>query len=256
MRKLLLLSAMLLVAAPLSAQRYPRRPREREVQAGRASWPAPHAWMGFNLQVGQASGIFSNYVSAGIGAGGYFLYRPDAEGVFGLRAGAMFMIYGSQTRRYPLLPGIAADVTTRNEIFGMTLGPQFTFGRGATKLYGYGGIGFSYFATRSSVEGSGNVGQPFAETTNYDDFTFASEGGGGLLINLSRGGVPVALDLGARYLNNGRVTYVTESGVSVDLANNRLNVDPIDSEANLIVYHLGVVIGLRARRYARGRDDD
>ncbi len=255
MRKLLLVSAMLLVAAPLSAQRYPRRPREREVEADRASRPAPHAWMGFNLQVGQASGIFSNYVSAGIGGGGYFLYRPDAGGVFGLRAGAMFMIYGSQTRRYPLLPGIAADVTTRNEIVGMTLGPQLTLGRGAAKLYGYGGIGFSYFATRSSVEGSGNVNQPFASTTNYDDFTFASEGGGGMWVFLSRGRTPVALDLGVRYLNNGRVTYVTESGVSVDLANNRLNVDPIDSEANLIVYHLGVVIGLRVRERFQ-RDDD
>ena len=254
MRTLLLLSAMLLVAAPLSAQRYPRRPREREVEADRSSWPAPHAWMGFNLQVGQASGIFSNYVSAGIGGGGYFLYRPDAEGVFGLRAGAMLMIYGSQTRRYPLLPGIAADVTTRNEIVGMTLGPQLTFGRGAAKVYGYGGIGFSYFATRSSVEGSGNVNQPFASTTNYDDFTFASEGGGGMWVFLSRGRTPVALDLGVRYLNNGRVTYVTENGVRV--VGNDLEVDPIDSEANLIVYHLGVTIGLRARERVRRSDDD
>ena len=99
------------------------------------------------------------------------------------------------------------------------------------------------------------MNQPFASTTNYDDFTFASEGGGGVWVFLSRGRTPVALDLGVRYLNNGRVTYVTESGVSVDLANNRLNVDPIDSEANLIVYHLGVVIGLRVRERFR-RDDD
>jgi hypothetical protein len=256
MRKVSLLGVMLLVAGPLSAQRYPGRARERapEPERERAIWPAPHAWMGLSLQVGQASGIFSNYVQAGIGGGGYFLYRPDAEGVFGLRAGGMFMIYGSQTRRYPLLPGIAADVTTRNEIIGMTLGPQLTFGRGAAKLYGYGGIGFSYFATRSSVEGSGNVNQPFASTTNYDDFTVASEGGGGVWVSLSRGRTPVALDLGVRYLNNGRVTYVTESGVRV--VGNNLEVDPIDSEANLIVYHFGVAIGLRARHYQRGRDDD
>ena len=243
MRKALLPGVMLLIAAPLSAQRYPRR--ERESETVRTSWSPPRAFVAMNFQVGQASGMFSNYVQAGFGFGGHFLYRPDPEGVFGIRAGGMFMIYGSQTHRYPLVPGIAVDVTTQNQIVGMTLGPQFTFGHGGVQAYGYGGIGFSYFATRSSVEGSGNQ-SPFASTTNYDDFTFAGEGGGGLLINLSRGRVPIALDLGARYLNNGRVTYVTEGGISFN--GTTPDVNPIDSEANLIVYHLGVVIGLRAHR--------
>jgi len=247
MKRIVLAGVMLLAAAPLAAQR---------AELPQAWYPPPRAYVAANVQIAQASGIFSNYVQAGFGFGGHFLYRPDPEGVFGIRAGGMFVIYGSQTHRYPLVPGILVDVTTQNQIAGFTFGPQLTFGRGAVQAYGHGGIGFSYFATTSSVEGSGNVGQPFASTTNYDDFTFAGEGGGGVWVFLSRRRTPVALDLGVRYLQNGRVTYVTESGVTVDQTTNQLVVDPIDSEANLIVYHVGVVIGLRARRYARGRDDD
>jgi hypothetical protein len=36
---------------------------------------------------------------------------------------------------------------------------------------------------------------------------------------------------------------VTKNGVSV--SGNTLIVDPIASEANLVVYHLGVMVGLR-----------
>ena len=203
----------------------------------------PVAFVGGGLQVGQSTGEFSNYVQGGIGLGGGFLYKPDADGALGLRVSAMFMIYGSQTNRYPLVPGITVDVTTNNQIAGLTLGPQFTLGRGAVQWYGNGGIGFSYFATTSEVRGTSSGQSPFASSTNYDDFTFASEGGSGLLVKIGRGNVQ--LDLGARYLNNGRVSFVTRDGVSV--SGNQLFVNPINSEANLIVYHLGVMVGLRRR---------
>jgi hypothetical protein len=39
------------------------------------------------------------------------------------------------------------------------------------------------------------------------------------------------------------VTYVTKERVS--FVGNQLVVDPVDSKANLVVYHLGVAIGLR-----------
>ncbi|MDP3775261.1 MAG: hypothetical protein Q8Q85_13445 [Gemmatimonadales bacterium] len=221
------------VAGPAWGQRSPYR--EPDLR------PAT-AFLGFDVEVGQSTGEFSNYVQGGIGFGGGFLYKPDADGALGLRVSAMYLIYGSQTNRYPLVPGITVDVTTNNQIAGLTLGPQFTLGRGSVQWYVNGGIGFSYFATTSEVEGTSSGQSPFASSTNYDDFTFASEGGSGLLVRLGRGG-KVSLDLGARYLNNGRVTFVTKNGVTV--SGNTLLVDPIDSEANLIVYHLGVQIGLR-----------
>jgi hypothetical protein len=184
-------------------------------------------------------------VDLGWGGGGYLLYHPRG-GPLGIRFGATYLIYGSQTHRYPLVPGIAVDVTTRNQIAQFSLGPQVTVGRGVVRPYGFGAIGGSFFWTNSSVEGSDQNNQPFASTTNYHDGTFSSEIGGGVLVRLSAGRVPVLLDAGLRYLNNGRVTYVTKERVTI--SGNQLLVDPVDSEANLLVYHLGVAIGLRRSR--------
>lgn len=240
MRKLTAVAlAVLFVPAVARAQRYD--------DANIVRLPDPKGFFDIALDVGQATGEFRNYVDAGIGLHGGFRFRPDPSGVFGLRVSGSFLVYGSTTARYSnVIPGIDIDVTTTNALGGLTVGPDFTFGGGALQPYGYGGVGFSYFATTSSAEGSSNTSSPFATTTNFDDFTLASEGGAGLRIRLSRGRTPVFLDLGARYLNNGRVKYVTKDGLSV--VNNELVVDPINSEANLIVYHLGVSIGARSSR--------
>ena len=217
-------------AGPIQAQRRPYR---------EPNLAPPVAFVGGGLQVGRAVGEFANNVDVGIGFGGSFLYTPTPDGVLGLRVSGMFLIYGSQTNRYPLLPLITVDVTTTNSIVGLTVGPQLMFGRGGVRAYANGGVGFSYFATTSEVRGS-NGNSPFASSTNYDDFTFASEGGGGLLVRISR---TVSLDIGARYLNNGRVTYVTKDGIDVTV--DPPIISPIDSEANLVMYHLGVMVGLR-----------
>jgi hypothetical protein len=132
-------------------------------------------------------------------------------------------------------------VTTDNQIVQFALGPQLTIGQGALQAYGFGTFGGSIFSTTSSVEGSNQNNEQFASTTNHSDATFSSEFGGGVLVRVSRG-QPVLLDIGARYLKNGRVTYVTKERVSI--VGNQLLVNPVDSEANLVVYHLGVTVGV------------
>lgn len=204
----------------------------------------PRATLGLSLQIGQAVGQFHQYVNVGGGGGGYLLYRPWRDAPLGIRFHAMYLVYGSQTHRYPLVPGIAVDVTTRNQIAQVSLGPQVTLGQGPLQVYGFASFGGSFFSTTSGVEGSDQSNQPFASTTNYEDGTASAEFGGGLLIRVSQR-APISIDLGARYLNNGRVTYVTKERVRIDTNNNQLVVDPVDSKANLIVYHLGVAIGLR-----------
>jgi hypothetical protein len=209
----------------------------------REVYPAPpRGTLGLSFQVGQAVGQFHQYVNVGGGGGGYLLFRPWRDAPLGFRFHVMYLVYGSQTHRYPLVPGIAVDVTTRNQIAQVSLGPQVTLGRGPLQVYGFAAFGGSFFSTTSSVEGSDPNSQQFASTTNYEDGTAAGEFGGGLLIRLSQR-APIAIDLGARYLNNGRVTYVTKERVRI--VNNQLLVNPVDSKANLIVYHLGVAIGLR-----------
>jgi hypothetical protein len=205
-----------------------------------AQQPPPQAYAGLSFQVGQARGQFADYVDVGWGGGGYVVYRPGGAAL-GVRLGATYLIYGSQTHRYPLVPGVTVDVTTRNQIAQFAIGPQLTIGQGVVRVYGFGAIGASFFWTNSSVEGSDN-NQPFASTTNYHDGTFAGELGSGLQIRLGGRRVPIFADLGVRYVNNGRVTYVTKDRVTI--SGNQLLVDPVDSEANLLVYHLGVTVGL------------
>jgi hypothetical protein len=115
--------------------------------------------------------------------------------------------------------------------------------RGAVRPYAYGQVGFSYFATTSSVEGSGNT-QPFANSTNFDDFTFATSAGTGVLIVLSHRR-PVTLDLGARYVYNGRARYLREGSIAI--SGTTITYSPIESETNLILYMIGVSVGLRGR---------
>jgi hypothetical protein len=204
--------------------------------------PPPSAYLGLSLQVGQARGQFANYVDYGGGGGGYLVFRPNRHGPFGVRLDLMYLVYGSQTHRYPLVPGIVVDVTTDNQIFQFALGPQLTIGQGALQAYGFGTVGGSFFATTSGVEGTDQNNQEFASTTNHSDGTFSGEVGGGVLVRVNQR-VPVFVDIGARYLKNGRVTYVTKDRVTI--SGNQLLVDPVDSDANLIVFHVGVAIGLR-----------
>jgi hypothetical protein len=217
-------------------------PARAQDDGTREALPAPSGYLGLSLQVGQAKGQFADYVDYGGALGGYLLFRPNRNGPFGVRLDLMYLNYGSQSHRYPLVPGIVVDVTTDNQIFQIALGPQLTIGQGALRVYGFGTVGGSFFSTTSGVEGTDQNNQQFASTTNHADATFSSELGGGVLIRVSRG-QPVLLDIGARYLRNGRVTYVTKERVTI--SGNQLIVDPVNSEANLIVYHLGVSIGVR-----------
>ena len=202
---------------------------------------APRGYVGLSLQVGKATGQFADYVDYGGGLGGYLLFQPSRGGPFAVRLDLMYLNYGSQSHRYPLVPGIVVDVTTDNQIFQFALGPQLTIGQGALRVYGFGTFGGSLFSTTSGVEGTDQNNQQFASTTNHSDATFSSELGGGVLIRVSRG-QPVLLDVGVRYLRNGRVTYVTKERVTI--SGNQLLVDPVNSDANLMVFHLGVSVGV------------
>jgi hypothetical protein len=199
----------------------------------------PRAQVGLAAVLAQPTGEFADYVGLGVGVAGHAVWAPG--GVLGLRADASWLIYGSETRRYQLVPLVDVDVTTNNQIAGFQIGPQLTLGTGDAQVYGYGQLGFSYFVTSSSVAGSGNI-EPFANSTNFDDFTFATSAGGGVRFRVSHGRFPVALDLGARYLYNGRARYLREG--SIDITGNTVTYTPIESQTNLIVYHLGVTMGL------------
>jgi hypothetical protein len=239
MRKLgvMALTSVLATAMPAVAQ--------EQVRLG-----PPRFEGGLHAIVAQPVGDFDTYVDVGFGAGGTFRINLDAQGIASLRFDLAFVNYGNETKEVCLGGGagcrITLDLTTSNNIATGHGGLQLMLPAGPVRPYAHAGIGGSYFGTESRVRGTSNS-DDFASTTNFDDGTFSWIGGGGLMIPLSFGRTPVSIDLGARYLDNGEVTYLTEGGIT-DNPDGTITLHPIRSEANLVKYHLGVSIGIRGNR--------
>jgi hypothetical protein len=231
-----LLVGMVLAPATLNAQH-----RNRDEPRGPS-----RAFAGVHLMAVQPLGEFDDYIDWGGGIGGEFLYAFDRQGALGLRVNMGLMIYGHETKRVPLGPSlgrIRVDVSTSNNIFVMGVGPQVMLPSGAVRPYLNGTAGLSYFFTQSSVEGSADL-EPFASSTNFDDATFAWAAGGGLYIPLRRGRRhPLSLDLGAQYHANGEARYLREGSIRED-GTGEIFFDPIRSQTNLIMYRLGITVGL------------
>jgi hypothetical protein len=202
---------------------------------------------GLQALYARPSGEFRQYVRHGYGLAGNIVFPVTVGSMLALRADAGFLIYGSERKRVCFGGGVGCrvqlDLTTTNDIMFLNVGPQLMLQRGAVRPYASGSLGFAHFGTSSQVEGSGDQ-QPFARTTNFDDTTLAWNGGGGLLIPLSTGRVPVLLDLGARYHANGRVEYLTQGDIQ-DNPDGSISFTPTRSQANLITFQLGVSVGGR-----------
>jgi hypothetical protein len=205
----------------------------------------PTAMLGLYGTVARPVGEFQSFVDWGGGFGVNGVFRFDRHGILGLRVDGSMLIYGHERYSSPLsawVPRVWIDVKTDNMIFGLGAGPQLTFGHGPLRPYVFGTAGFSYFATISSVSGTG-IDDDFASSTNFDDVALALSAGGGFLVQLSGGRHPVMLDLSAQSTYNGTVDYLTRGDI-VENADGSLTLFPIRSEANLVTFRLGVAIGL------------
>lgn len=209
--------------------------------------PARH-FAGAGVLVAQPVGAFADNVDAGFGLGGHLLLGAVRNGALALRVDAGFINYGRTSREVCFSSTVGCrvllDLTTTNDIAYGQIGPQVTLPSGPVRPYASAGIGVSYFATQSAVKGTSGNQDEFAHTTNFDDATFAWGAGGGIVIPVSAGRVPVSIDLGARYHGNGRVEYLREDGIT-DNPDGSITIHPTHSDANLVTYHLGVSIGLR-----------
>lgn len=223
-----LAAALTLVAGSAEAQR--RGLREVRGAGGTGG--------GLGFLVGVPVGEFSDFVGVHPGVSGAFTFG----GAVGMRVGGSLLVYGHERVLIPTGSRLWIDVTTSNMIGSLGLGPQITLGRGPVRLYGYGTIGFSYFTTVSSL--SDDCGcDPYGNTTNFDDFALAHEAGAGMQLALTRRG-GVFLDLSARYLQNGRVQYLTEGGI-VENPDGTVSLHAIESQADLVVFQIGLSFGHR-----------
>jgi opacity protein-like surface antigen len=198
-----------------------------------------------NAIVAQPVGDFNDYVNVGFGIGGNFRVGLDPASITSLRFDVGFVNYGRETQEVCLSTTVGCrirvDLTTTNNIFFGYGGLQFTVPSGPVRPYVNGGVGYSYFFTESSVEGTSNE-EPFASTNNFDDGTFTWAAGGGLMIPISAGRTPISIDLGVRYNHNTEVDYLTKGAIE-DLPDGSIRLNPVRSAAHLVTYMIGVSLG-------------
>ncbi|MFN8651142.1 MAG: hypothetical protein U0133_20345 [Gemmatimonadales bacterium] len=226
--------ASALVVPAVQAQNY------REVRPERA----PKTMAGINLQLGLPQGEFADFVDAGFGVGGNVTFFLDRSRRAGLRLYLSWLEYGRTTQQIPFpgLPGIDVDLTTANDIYSFGVGPEFHLSSGRVRPYVHAAIGASNFATRTSAKGTDNV-DSFASTTNFNDWTFAWYGGGGIDFQVSSGRNPVYIDGGVRYQGHGRTRYLREGSVE-PAPGGGIILDPVESRTDLLIIHLGVQVGI------------
>lgn len=201
-----------------------------------------------DIVVAQPLGAFREYVKIGGGIDGSLLVNLSRDRTWGLRIDGGFLNYGNETKRTRLSDNIGdrirVDVTTSNNIARFGVGPQLSIQHGPVRPYLHATGGLAYFFTQSAVEGIDDEDNDFARTTNFSDWTFNWGGGGGVLIPFTTRRNTIALDLGARYLKNGNTRYLREGSIQ-DLPDGEIAFTPLESEVELVVYSIGVSIGLR-----------
>lgn len=200
------------------------------------------------ILVAQPTGEFGDYVNAGVGFGVGAHYAFDRAKVLSLRADVGFLVYGSERYEAPLsptLPRIRVDVNTTNSILMYSAGPQLMAPSGPVRPYVHGFVGGSYFSTSSSISGTDDWDDDGDfSTQHFGDGVLSWGGAGGLLIPLSVRRNPVSIDLGARYVRNGRTRYLREGSIT-DNPDGTLSFTPIESQTDMVVYRLGVSVGVR-----------
>jgi hypothetical protein len=205
------------------------------------------AYGGGDLIIAVPVGPFSEVVGGGVGLGLHGGFPIGTAGSpLSIRGDLGFINYGNETIAICVTQPcrVTGDLTTSNNILFLGIGPELELGSGGVRGYLHGGLGFAYFATTSSVSGSGNQGEPFASSTNQDDLTLAFLGGGGLLIQI--GGTatnPVFLDLGGRYHHNGEAEYLRKGDIQ-DRPDGSVVIRPRRSETNLWSIRVGVRVAL------------
>jgi hypothetical protein len=215
-----------------------------------ADEPGARFRFGGAAAVAAPTGELADHVDVAGGLSGFALYGRRSS-PFALRADAGWLLYGTHTLRRPV-PGTAGRVledvaTTDNWIAQAAIGPQLMATSGRLRPYVNAFGGAAYFATTSELvrpRRSGTIvvpapgapavvltDDPFRTTTHLHDTIGSYGAGAGVLIALGRGGH--ALDLGVRYVANGRVRLLAED--------DPLDATPRRSQGRLIEFRVGLL---------------
>ncbi len=210
--------------------------------------PTPSAWVGIHLVGADPIGDFGQMVDAGFGLELDGRFPLAADGALSLRLDGGFILYGHESRAVCFPPPIGcrvgAELNTSNSIGHLGIGPELS-ARGRIAPYLHAGVGLSYFATHSSLDGLDDTESHY-RTRNYSDLVGSTRVGGGVRFRVgstSRG--PITIDLGATYHRNGVAEYLREGDI-VDHPDGSIEIFPNRTEANLVVFRAGVSFGFGA----------
>jgi hypothetical protein len=215
----------------------------------RESW----GFVGVHLGGARPLGEFGELVDAGFVIQGTFSAPIALDRRLSLRLDMGAVVYGNERETLcfppPIGCRIGVDLTTTNSIATVAFGPELS-GRGPVAPYVHGGIGFSYFATTSSLSGVDDIDdQNLFETRNYGDLVGQVRLGGGVRFEVARSsGGPVMIDLGVEYHGNGIAEYLREGDI-VDFDDGSIQIFPNRTEANLLEFRVGVTFGIGGEGY-------
>jgi hypothetical protein len=215
--------------------------------------------VGLSFLVAQPTGDFEQFVEDGFGGELTGRIPMDPMGVVSIRADLGFLIYGYESKRVCLSDQVGCRIQNRletfNNIFYGGVGPELAIPGRFARPYVNAFLGFGYFSTISNLEDWHN--DDWGHTENFGDGTLSWGAGGGVELTLTRGRVPLYLDIGARYHRNGVVEYLTEGDI-VDNPDGSITIYPVQSQANLVTYRIGLSVGIGGgdedgRYHGRGR---
>ncbi|HOI28662.1 MAG TPA: hypothetical protein PLZ15_02795 [Melioribacteraceae bacterium] len=201
---------------------------------------------GGSLMLGSPQGDFRTNVDRlgyGIQVHGT-LWAPSNERPFTVGLNLGYMVYGEISERRPLsntIPDVMVEVNRTNNLANLHLLLQISPFTGTVRPYIEGLFGGAYIFTTSEVK-SESTQITFAESTNWDDFTWSYGAGAGLLLLISKDMAEVKnlyLDIKARYVYGSEAQYLTEDDITIN--NNRIIYSPRRSKTDLLTFHIGVV---------------
>jgi len=210
-----------------------------ELERGRPDGRA-RVELGGGLGVSVPQGDFGFFTGDGISVNLHGVFPVDRSGAVGIRLDGGFINYGSERFSVPFLPvtgRVGFDVRTRNNIAMFGIGPQLQVPRGSIRPFINGYVGMGYFFTESSLA-DGPVS--FGSTLNYDDWSLGYGFGGGVGVELTR---RLVLTFETQYRMHDNVQYLREGGI-VDDGYGGVILDPILSDADFLVFQIGVSFGL------------
>jgi hypothetical protein len=200
---------------------------------------------------GQPLGQFGDNVRRGFGFEGMGTVGLDSRGIFSLKAELGWIRLARKSEPFITDNGfdfVELESETTSGVLILGAGPQLAVPFGPLRPYAGGTIGFARFATNTSInlpanESSTGQKETLYEETVSSDFILSLTASGGVRFELPFMGRGILADLGARWHRNGEAEYVSSEGVVYN-GSGRPTITPTRSEADFLVYRLGIVIPL------------